>query len=200
MSVINTFTVPSVYIEIFKSHTVYSQIDSNDREYHFEVGGEVNLGDKVIPILVSSDYNFGMINDMIASISEENSQIIINPSSYRKLKKKDIKTVALLYHEVGHIYNQDFNRFVSTEEYDTKRQELIDKGIVMDIEINADLFAASQVGKSVMIAALQEEADHFAMFYNVHPKKREELNRIIDASINEIKQRIKRLQERTDIV
>ena len=64
-----------------------------------------------------------------------------------------------LFHEIGHYANGDLNNpdFTSSS-YDNMRQEAIENGMVLEMELKADLFAEKLIGKDKSVEALTDLA------------------------------------------
>lgn len=77
--------------------------------------------------------------------------IIINDNSYEKFSEGAKKF--FLYHEIGHIKNGDLDK-IGIDFYRTAKRLL--RVTVEPIELKADEYAVSKVGKDIAISALEE--------------------------------------------
>ena len=61
----------------------------------------------------------------------------------------------ILFHELGHHYHKDLVG-LDAESYDATRFKTAETGKVMEMELKADAFAASYLGRAVALAGLEE--------------------------------------------
>ena len=105
--------------------------------------------------------------------------IFVSPLFLEQYKDKEDLFIALMYHELGHYINGDLNE-ENLKNLD-KRNNFMYTGIVDSMEVKADAFAVSYVGKSLMISALN----------NLIKERRKRNDEIASLAIKEVEERIK---------
>ena len=97
---------------------------------------------------INNGYSMGVLKQ------DEVIIIYLDPFYQDLLINKTDIAVALIYHEIGHVINGDFNGNGNPKENCALRTALIQQGIVQPKELNADKYAASIVGTKQMRKAL----------------------------------------------
>ena len=109
-------------------------------------------------------------------------RIVINEKSLLKMQSEKKHYLAFLYHELGHIVNNHFDK--EPENMRSRRLAAIKAGSICAEEQEADAFAVQHLGKAAVLRALD-------IMYN----ERKEINEINDLGLKEIQLRKKILQK-----
>lgn len=109
-------------------------------------------------------------------------RIVLERKIYYDFRRGNNKAKTIIFHEIGHFVNKDLSNL--SKRYEEERIKKAEKDDVLEMEIKADIFACSILGKENVISGLNEL------------KKDIESNVEIDnLAVNEISNRIKKIND-----
>ena len=102
------------------------------------------------------DYDYACVS---VSPGGEHPRIMMDREIFYGFLRGDAMARFTLFHEIGHYANGDLrNPDFTSSSYDNMRQEAIENGTVLEMELKADLFAEKLIGKDKSVEALTDLA------------------------------------------
>ena len=134
----------------------YPIIEEHLKDDFYEIGN-IGCGDYevILPIVYFKDAYRKFVCHCGLLVDDNGPFVAVSEFGYNNyIKDVNLKMVfAMLLHELGHYKNGDFETCSATE-YAKIRNEAVSKGIVTNQELNADRFAAEEIGKAAVINML----------------------------------------------